>query len=847
MDVSCERCATDYEFDDALVSERGTTVECTNCGYKFKVYPPQRRLGVEEQWVVHTVAGRELVYKSLRELQKGIARGQIGPGDQLARENQPPRPLGSIAELTAFFQGGPRVRRPRPQRTLSGVAPPAAGSAPHAAAPPPPAVPGIPPARDPRAVPPGAVVTPQRVLVAHPATAPVRRLGPGGTYAPDEAIPDTIRRAPAPAHGGGARADAEAADIPPSAPADSQPRVPDSAAAPIQQAEDERTTISKQTIKLGSAPPDVLAARAEVRRAAVVKSDATAVDSLAKTQPTEVTALGEADTLREIETPAVPEVAPHSLGSTLALPDFVPSGQVAPLIHEEPSEPFHSPVPPGASEQYEDSLSDPDPRYVSPTSSRRARSRWIAGVVLVGVLLLFAGTLGRKYVTRFAQPTPETARPTDARVAKLIEQGNRLLEDGELDAAREEFVKASVLAEQDPAVLGALAQLETVRADLVWLELRLLDPADQEEVEATHRRLGKQVGRAQSAVQAAAAVAPDDPEVLRARVDWYRLGGELKEARSLVGPLSERGSEPRNAFVLAALDLAEPSPAWSTVIERLRIAATAEGKLGRARAMLVYALARHGRYEQARSELAKLQSSEPRHPLVGRLQAFLDRFDAESEADAGAEAAAVVDPGKLGTLDTTAPDEGAPAAAAANLRSQLAAARAAVKSGDLARGEQLFRTVLARDPNNTEAMSGLADIARKRNDSSSASEMYDRVLEQNPSYIPALVARADQKWAAGDRAGAIELYQRIVDQVGTHNPYGSRAAARIAQGAGSAAPGSTSPPSVPAPAPTTAPPAPSPPSPPAPEATAAPEEPPAPEPPPGGPPVIDTTDLPELK
>src|SRR5262249_49170904 len=32
MEITCNRCKTEYDFDDALVSERGTTVRCTNCG-----------------------------------------------------------------------------------------------------------------------------------------------------------------------------------------------------------------------------------------------------------------------------------------------------------------------------------------------------------------------------------------------------------------------------------------------------------------------------------------------------------------------------------------------------------------------------------------------------------------------------------------------------------------------------------------------------------------------------------------------------------------------------------------------------------------------------------------------
>src|SRR5512134_3838910 len=124
MDVRCGRCGTEYEFDDALISERGTTVKCTNCGHQFKVYPAQTSMGVPERWVVRTASGRELVYTSLRDLQKGIAQRQVGPEDMLSRGNQPPRPLQSIAELEPFFQSVP-VHAAKPA-TLVGVAPPAA-------------------------------------------------------------------------------------------------------------------------------------------------------------------------------------------------------------------------------------------------------------------------------------------------------------------------------------------------------------------------------------------------------------------------------------------------------------------------------------------------------------------------------------------------------------------------------------------------------------------------------------------------------------------------------------------------------------------------------------------------
>ncbi|HEY6080803.1 MAG TPA: zinc-ribbon domain-containing protein, partial [Polyangiaceae bacterium] len=139
MDVRCNRCGTEYEFDDALISERGTTVKCTNCGLQFKVFPSHHS-GGPERWVVHTEQGRELIFTTLRELQRGIADRKVGPGDLLTRGQNPPRPLSAIAELEPFFQSSqgkatlvagagtgspPAAAVERVPRTLHGVAPPA--------------------------------------------------------------------------------------------------------------------------------------------------------------------------------------------------------------------------------------------------------------------------------------------------------------------------------------------------------------------------------------------------------------------------------------------------------------------------------------------------------------------------------------------------------------------------------------------------------------------------------------------------------------------------------------------------------------------------------------------------
>ena len=103
MYVQCERCKTEYDFDDALVSGRGTTVKCTNCSHQFRV---KRESGGEEldRWIVTTSAGEQLTFTSLKELQRAIIAKLVGRSDNLARGGAPLRVLGAIAELEPFFE-----------------------------------------------------------------------------------------------------------------------------------------------------------------------------------------------------------------------------------------------------------------------------------------------------------------------------------------------------------------------------------------------------------------------------------------------------------------------------------------------------------------------------------------------------------------------------------------------------------------------------------------------------------------------------------------------------------------------------------------------------------------------
>lgn len=134
MDVTCERCGTEYEFDETLVSDRGTTVKCTNCGHLFKVFRPGTEPAAaasapeQRSWTLETAGGRTQQIASLKELQRLITAGEVTADDRISRAGEGQKRLGDIAELATFFAAArPKsVRPPAPSARPGPAAPPAA-------------------------------------------------------------------------------------------------------------------------------------------------------------------------------------------------------------------------------------------------------------------------------------------------------------------------------------------------------------------------------------------------------------------------------------------------------------------------------------------------------------------------------------------------------------------------------------------------------------------------------------------------------------------------------------------------------------------------------------------------
>jgi tetratricopeptide (TPR) repeat protein len=180
--------------------------------------------------------------------------------------------------------------------------------------------------------------------------------------------------------------------------------------------------------------------------------------------------------------------------------------------------------------------------------------------------------------------------------------------------------------------------------------------------------------------------------------------------------------------------------------------------LGRARAALVYALARMGDATGARRELEKLLSLPRQHPLQSELRAFVDHATQAATGDAGTMASVDVNalPGGGGS------NPGYSAADPRSLNQQADAARA---RGDYAKAKELYGRVLVSNANDSEALAGLGDCSYAQRDLENAKTYYRRALDANNTYTPALIGLADTLWDTGDHAGAQKMYKDIIDRL----------------------------------------------------------------------------------
>ena len=767
MDVRCERCSTEYEFDDALVSGRGTTVKCTNCGHKFKI---RRKDGdfSEDFWNVQTGDGRTLVFTSLRELQRAIQTNLVDRTDLLSRGGLKQKAIGQIPELAPFFDQRDQQREQRVS------VPPAVARGPaKASAPPAGSAGSTRPSRPPP--PPGASAPPltapprQRMATRpdFPPPGPESLESPAVSSAGVESMKKTLM-------GTGSDGHLAAADAAP--PPVASPLAP--SAAPLGE---NTAEAAPQTERFARARQVMREEEAEERAAA---------------------AAGAA--------PPAPPVVSRPLSRTQPIPPVdVPRHSPAPPPFEA-SSPLPPPTAPVLRSMNVDARDSGDfteaARGRSPSlpdgPGSMGRRRSVGGYIIAAVVLAGAGLIGALWARDHLGGVLGANKPAvvaaDPRVAGLLAAGEKALADGNLETAKESFDKASALAEKDAHVLLDVARLATIRADVPWLKSRLLAADASDDIRFTKDALAELSVAARKAADDALAVAPDDAAALRTKIDALRIAGDRDGARALVAKVASSASQPETAYVLAALDLAENEPLWSTVVERLRVAASAESGPGRGRAALVYALARSGDVGGAKAEVDRLAALQRQHVLLPLLRAFADRARPVAKLDGGLAdldggmMASAVDAGKRGIKDRgERGDPGSPNHPTGDSRQLVAQGEAARAKGDYERAQSAFAAALDRNPNDTEALSGLAAVAHHRRDLNGARASYKRVLSINPSYVPALVGLADVDWESGDRATAMKTYKDIVERF-PEGTYPARVKQRSEPGSGSSGGGGSS-------------------------------------------------------
>jgi hypothetical protein len=201
--------------------------------------------------------------------------------------------------------------------------------------------------------------------------------------------------------------------------------------------------------------------------------------------------------------------------------------------------------------------------------------RWIIGLLLMVLL----GLVGFVAFTRYLRPGDGVAA-TDPRLDAFLSRADERLVVGDLEGAREQYVKASGVSDRDPRVVLGLARVDILSAELGYWKWLSLDETDPERATA-EQELTLAVKRAGEAIDRAVEKAPTDGGTTRLQVDRLRL-----------------------------------------------------------EAMVVYVLARTGKKEAADKTLAQLEARHRSHPLLEPLRRIVQNASKRAgPIDAGVEPA----------------------------------------------------------------------------------------------------------------------------------------------------------------------------------------------------------------
>ncbi len=374
------------------------------------------------------------------------------------------------------------------------------------------------------------------------------------------------------------------------------------------------------------------------------------------------------------------------------------------------------------------------------------------------------------------------AEPQSAEVRYLL--GQALLEAGDPAAAVVELSKAMDQRFDDNKVLpplsrallltGGMKKLTTLYGS-VTLSDKQADAALRSNLATAWGALGDRA-KAQAALDAALATAPDFPQALVLQARLVASDGQVDAALATIERVLARDSHNYEAWQLKGEILSGPKADSKGAEQAFRQALAAEKAFVAAHSALVALYVRNGDIAAAKAQAGQLRAVLPKHPQTLLIDAQLAFYDKDlPKARELVQLLLRGAPDNLGVLQLAGAIEGAAGSLvmsqnyfskALSINPELPMARrnlarAYLRSGQAAKARAAIEPLLEADGANTETLAIAGDAALQLGDSRGAEALFLRAAKSNPEDQRALTALALMKLSRGEADLAFNQLQSI--------------------------------------------------------------------------------------
>jgi predicted Zn finger-like uncharacterized protein len=709
MDVSCSRCGAEYEFEETLVSDRGTTVKCTSCGHLFKVFRPDQTPGTTEEskpWLIKRTNGSVEPLVSLGDLTRLNAPGGYTAEDEISRTGQVWKRLGDIAELRGFISASRRLPSQKGDTLLLGAK--------------------LPGAQETEAELPAGIVSHPQPQSGR--TDPSPPLAPGET----ETKPKARKRQDTPSMWG-------ATQEPESAPEEGA-----RTARPV-------------------APLEALS-RAESALVSDIRPGEEAQGAQRDTEKGFVAEETDRDSDQQIPTTKVKPIGAESSDAALrwAEKEHEPGSRekrAAPGASEaETGKAFPARIPLLLDD------SDEAPRI---PRSRTGRLIWVLPVLLAIGLGWLAWSMLRVEKEEVGPAVTDRAE----RFVKRGKEALASHRVDRFSESITEFTKALAFREDDPRLLGHLSHAYAVWAQSLGFRIRDVESSatgdtNTESAALRHERQNY-AARAMQYAERAVRHGPNSGEAMLALADAARLNGDLAKARSSLAktrslPLSD-SAELLRVEAMMAIDSAEGDLKAGRVLAEKAVEMAPES-VG-ARLLLARCLMAAEEREGALSQLEFILSRDPEHPATISLkQAWKSATAAEQVEEPEKEEP---EPSEVESDDKTTGKAGKErkeqrggGASTSGLADLIRRGEKLLESGAVGRAEQVFRRALQMKPNDPRALTGMGYVEIEKNRAAGAIRYFQPAAGQG--YPEAYIGLGDAYRRLGRKTDALRSYEAYV-------------------------------------------------------------------------------------